>query len=52
MENMIGQLKGEVRFDWGDQGLTCEIALPLAYAGQPKVVRIVAGPSRVLPTRT
>jgi PAS domain S-box-containing protein len=30
MENMIGQLKGEVRFDWRDQGLTCEIALPLA----------------------
>ena len=30
MENMIGQLKGEVRFDWRDQGLTCEIDLPLA----------------------
>jgi len=31
MENIIaGQLKGEVRFDWRDQGLTCEIALPLA----------------------
>ena len=31
MENMIaGQLKGEVRFDWRDQGLGCEIALPLA----------------------
>ena len=30
MENMIGQLKGEVRFDWRDQGLMCEIALPLA----------------------
>jgi PAS domain S-box-containing protein len=30
MENMVGQLKGEVRFDWRDQGLTCEIALPLA----------------------
>jgi two-component sensor histidine kinase len=30
MENMIGQLKGEVRCDWRDQGLTCEIALPLA----------------------
>ncbi|MBT1514325.1 PAS domain-containing protein [Bradyrhizobium sp. SRL28] len=30
MENMIGQLKGEVRFDWRDQGLTCEITLPLA----------------------
>ena len=29
MENMIGQLKGEVRFDWRDQGLMCEIALPL-----------------------
>jgi PAS domain S-box-containing protein len=33
MENMIGQLKGEVRFDWLDQGLTCEIDLPLASAG-------------------
>ena len=31
MENIIGgQLGGEVRFDWRDQGLTCEIALPLA----------------------
>ena len=30
MENMIGQLKGEVRFDWRSQGLTCEIDLPLA----------------------
>jgi PAS domain S-box-containing protein len=30
MENMIGQLKGEVRFDWRDQGLACEITLPLA----------------------
>jgi two-component sensor histidine kinase len=31
MENIIGgQLKGEVRFDWHDRGLTCEIALPLA----------------------
>ena len=30
LENMIGQLKGEVRFDWRDQGLTCEIDLPLA----------------------
>jgi two-component sensor histidine kinase len=30
LENMIGQLKGEVRFDWRDQGLTCEIVLPLA----------------------
>jgi PAS domain S-box-containing protein len=29
MENMIGQLKGEVRFDWRDQGLTCDIVLPL-----------------------
>jgi two-component sensor histidine kinase len=28
MENMIGQLKGEVRFEWRDEGLTCEIALP------------------------
>jgi two-component sensor histidine kinase len=30
VENMLGQLRGEVRFDWSDQGLTCEIALPLA----------------------
>jgi two-component sensor histidine kinase len=31
VENIIvGQLKGEVRFDWRDQGLTCEIAVPLA----------------------
>jgi two-component sensor histidine kinase len=31
MENIIaGQLRGEVRFDWRDQGLSCEIALPLA----------------------
>ena len=30
LENMIGQLRGEVRFDWHEQGLTCEIALPLA----------------------
>jgi PAS domain S-box-containing protein len=30
LENMIGQLKGEARFDWRAQGLTCEISLPLA----------------------
>jgi PAS domain S-box-containing protein len=31
MENIIaGQLRGEVRFDWRNQGLTCEIVLPLA----------------------
>jgi two-component sensor histidine kinase len=30
MENIIGQLRGEVRFDWREQGLACEIALPLA----------------------
>jgi len=30
MENIIvGQLKGEVHFDWRDQGLACEIALLL-----------------------
>ena len=30
IENIIaGQLRGEVRFDWRDQGLTCEMALPL-----------------------
>ena len=30
VENMIGQLKGEVRFDWRERGLACEIVLPLA----------------------
>lgn len=31
MENIIaGQLRGEVHFDWRDQGLACEITLPLA----------------------
>ena len=31
MENMIaGQLEGEVRFDWRNQGLICEITLQLA----------------------
>jgi PAS domain S-box-containing protein len=30
MENIIGQLKGEVHFDWRDQGLACEITVPLA----------------------
>ena len=31
IENIIaGQLKGEVRFDWRDLGLTCEIVLPPA----------------------
>jgi two-component sensor histidine kinase len=30
MEKIIaGQLGGQVRFDWRDQGLVCEIALPL-----------------------
>jgi len=29
MESMIrGQLKGKMRFDWGAEGLVCEIALP------------------------
>jgi two-component sensor histidine kinase len=33
MENIIaGQLKGEVRFDWRDQGLACEIT-PVAMCG-------------------
>jgi two-component sensor histidine kinase len=35
MENIIGQLRGEVRFDWRAKGLTCEIALPLASVGPP-----------------
>ena len=26
---IVGQLRGEVHFDWRDQGLACEIALPL-----------------------
>jgi two-component sensor histidine kinase len=31
MEKLIGeQHRGQVRFDWRNQGLTCEIALPLA----------------------
>jgi two-component sensor histidine kinase len=31
MENIIGcQLGGQVRFDWRDQGLACEISLPIA----------------------
>jgi PAS domain S-box-containing protein len=30
MENIVGQLKGELHFDWRDHGLTCEIVLPLA----------------------
>ena len=31
MENIIvGQLRGEVRFDWREQGLTCDITLQLA----------------------
>lgn len=31
MEKIIaGQLRGEVRFDWCDQGLTCEVIVPLA----------------------
>jgi two-component sensor histidine kinase len=30
MENMIGQLRGEVRLDWRAEGLTCEITLSLA----------------------
>ena len=34
LENMIGQLRGEVRFDWGNQGLTCEIILPLPEPGR------------------
>ncbi|MDE2068130.1 MAG: PAS domain S-box protein [Bradyrhizobium sp.] len=29
VENMIGYLRGEVRFDWRAKGLTCEVALPL-----------------------
>jgi len=28
MENMIHQLKGEIRFEWRAEGLTCEVALP------------------------
>jgi two-component sensor histidine kinase len=31
MENIIGcKLGGEVRFDWREQGLACEITLPIA----------------------
>jgi two-component sensor histidine kinase len=33
IEEIIGgQLRGQVRFDWRNQGLTCEIALPLGQA--------------------
>jgi PAS domain S-box-containing protein len=36
MENIIaGQLRGEVRFDWRDQGLACEIVLPLTEVVPP-----------------
>jgi two-component sensor histidine kinase len=36
MEIIIsGQLRGEVRFDWREQGLACEIALPLAEIVPP-----------------
>jgi two-component sensor histidine kinase len=28
MDGMIRQLKGEMRFDWCAEGLTCEIAFP------------------------
>jgi PAS domain S-box-containing protein len=34
MENIIGQLRGEVHFDWRDHGLACEIALPLVTCEQ------------------
>jgi two-component sensor histidine kinase len=30
IENIVGQLRGAVRFDWREHGLTCEIVLPLA----------------------
>jgi PAS domain S-box-containing protein len=30
MENMAAQLGGEIRFDWRDQGLICQIDFPLA----------------------
>jgi two-component sensor histidine kinase len=36
LEKMIGgQLSGQVRFDWRDQGLICEIALPLQRPQRP-----------------
>jgi two-component sensor histidine kinase len=36
MEKIIGgQLGGQVRFDWRDQGLICEIALPLQRPQRP-----------------
>jgi two-component sensor histidine kinase len=35
VKNMIGHLGGEVRFDWRDQGLRCEISVPVALAGPP-----------------
>ncbi len=29
MKSMIGSLKGDIRLDWRDDGLVCEIALPI-----------------------
>jgi len=29
VEQMIGQQKGQVRFDWRKEGLVCEITLPV-----------------------
>jgi two-component sensor histidine kinase len=45
MENMIKQLKGEMRFEWKPQGLVCEIVIPgcLEPFGAP------AGASRAMP---
>jgi two-component sensor histidine kinase len=37
MENMIKQLKGEMRFEWKPQGLFCEIVIPCAV-GAPAAV--------------
>jgi PAS domain S-box-containing protein len=39
MENIIAdQLKGEVRFDWRDQGLACEISLRLACGAKAEAL--------------
>ena len=30
IENLVGQFKGKVHFDWRGHGLACKIVLPLA----------------------
>jgi PAS domain S-box-containing protein len=35
MQSMIGQMNGDMRFDWRIEGLACEIAIPLDYDQRP-----------------